>query len=203
VPRCAFSEGFLRQGGRNCPVDGAPARNAGRHPPPGPDNGLSRGAIRDALETMARKGAVLCVSRRGQDHFALVPFVVGMFEFQAGSLSAETYRDTLTYFKRGFALEYLSTALPQTRVVPIRKASAAAMRWPPMTRSAAWWSAPGAGWPGAVHLPQGKGPGGIPVPQDRPARDLPGPEGYVRPWPPAWAGQGHFHGPGIGAFGPQ
>jgi len=85
------------------------------------DNGISRGAIRDALEAMARKGAVLGVSRQGQDHFALVPFVVGMYEFQAGSLSAETYRDTLTYFKRGFALEYLSTALPQTRVVPIRQ----------------------------------------------------------------------------------
>ncbi len=77
--------------------------------------------IRTLLEAMARKGAVLNVCREGREHYALVPLVVGMFEFQAGNLSIEMYRDTLQYFKRGYALEYLSTAIPQTRVIPIRK----------------------------------------------------------------------------------
>jgi hypothetical protein len=90
----------------------------------GAGNGIGRAQVRSALEAMARKGAVLNVCREGEEHFALVPFVVGMFEFQCGSLSQEMYRDTVNYLKQGFALEYLSTALPQTRVIPIRRSLA-------------------------------------------------------------------------------
>lgn len=87
----------------------------------GAGNGFAPSDLLFAPEAMARKGAVLNVRRDGQEHFALIPFVVGMFEFQIDSLSKAMYRDTVSYFKQGFALEYLSTALPQTRVVPIRK----------------------------------------------------------------------------------
>ena len=77
--------------------------------------------IEAELQQMARRGAVLNVRRDGSEHYALLPFVVGMFEFQLDTLSAEMYQDTVAYFKSGFALEYLSTAVPQTRVVPIGK----------------------------------------------------------------------------------
>jgi ferredoxin len=77
--------------------------------------------IEAELKEMARQGAVLNVRRDGTEHYALLPFAVGMFEFQLDTLSAEMYQDTVTYFKSGFALEYLSTAVPQTRVVPIGK----------------------------------------------------------------------------------
>ena len=85
------------------------------------DKAYSPSEIEAELKQMARRGAVLNVRREGRELFALLPFVVGMFEFQLGTLSAGMYQDTLAYFKNGFALEYLSTAVPQTRVVPIRK----------------------------------------------------------------------------------
>jgi hypothetical protein len=77
--------------------------------------------IEAELKQMAHRGAILNVRRDGSEHYTLLPFVVGMFEFQLDTLSAEMYRDTVAYFKSGFALEYLSTAVPQTRVVPIGK----------------------------------------------------------------------------------
>jgi electron transport complex protein RnfB len=73
------------------------------------------------LAAMADKGAVLNLRRGGEERYALVPLVVGMYEFQVQRLSEGLYRDTVTYFKQGFGLEYFSTAVPQLRVVPIRK----------------------------------------------------------------------------------
>ncbi len=85
------------------------------------DRNLAFTEVAATLQSMARKGAVINVCRDGREHYALVPFVVGMFEFQLDRLSPEMYRDTVSYFKQGYALEFLSTALPQTRVIPIRK----------------------------------------------------------------------------------
>ncbi|MCA1754797.1 MAG: 4Fe-4S binding protein [Spirochaeta sp.] len=77
--------------------------------------------IESRLCDMAAKGAVL---RRtsGEDTFALLPFIVGMFEFQAERLTPEFVKDSTDYMKQGFAFEYLTTAKPQTRIIPVQRA---------------------------------------------------------------------------------
>ena len=69
-------------------------------------------------------GAELRILRRttGEDTFALLPFIVGMFEFQAERLTPEFIKDSTDYMKRGFAFEYLTTVKPQTRIIPVQRA---------------------------------------------------------------------------------
>ena len=76
------------------------------------------------LDEMAGKGGVFCKVIDGRKHYALVPFVVGMFEFQVTSLTARFYDEAIRYFREGYALEYLSTAVPQMRVIPINQSIA-------------------------------------------------------------------------------
>lgn len=90
-------------------------------------------AIELQLRDMAAKGAILrraVDSTRGNgsdilspdDTFALLPFIVGMFEFQAERLTPEFVKDSTDYMKQGFAFEYLTTAKPQTRIIPVNRA---------------------------------------------------------------------------------
>jgi len=86
-----------------------------------PHHSHSAAEIESRLRTMASKGAIL---RRtiGEDTFALLPFIVGMFEFQAERLTPEFVKDSTDYMKQGFAFEYLTTAKPQTRIIPVDRA---------------------------------------------------------------------------------
>ncbi len=74
------------------------------------------------LEKMAENGAVFCRVKEGRSHFALFPFVIGMFEFQLQRMTPGLYEDTARYFREGYALEYLSTSVPQMRVIPVETA---------------------------------------------------------------------------------
>ena len=76
------------------------------------------------LDEMVEKGGIFCKVVDGRKHYALVPFVVGMFEFQLGRLSPGFYEDAARYFRQGYALEYLSTAIPQMRVIPVQQSIA-------------------------------------------------------------------------------
>ncbi len=73
------------------------------------------------LTDMAAKGSILCRSNGEASHYALIPFVVGMYEFQIQRMTAELYKDAARYFREAFGLTYLSTAVPQMRVIPIRQ----------------------------------------------------------------------------------
>ncbi len=86
-----------------------------------PDHSESATGIESRLRTMAGNGAIL---RRttGEDTFALLPFIVGMFEFQSERLTPEFVKDSTDYMKQGFAFEYLTTAKPQTRIIPVDQA---------------------------------------------------------------------------------
>lgn len=83
--------------------------------------GGSGAEIESRLRTMAAKGAIL---RRtpGEDTYALLPFIVGMYEFQSERLTPEFVKDSIDYMKQGFAFEYLTTAKPQTRIIPVHRA---------------------------------------------------------------------------------
>lgn len=74
-------------------------------------------ALEDALRTMAGKGSILW--RKDAGTWALMPFVVGMFELQAARLDEDLYRDTVAFLKEGFGLELLASGEAQTRIIPI------------------------------------------------------------------------------------
>ena len=73
------------------------------------------------LDEMAKNGGVFCKTIDGRKHYALVPFVVGMYEFQVTRLTPGFYEDAARYFREGYALAYLSTAVPQMRVIPVEQ----------------------------------------------------------------------------------
>jgi Na+-translocating ferredoxin:NAD+ oxidoreductase subunit B len=73
----------------------------------------------DKLRSMASRGSLLF--RQTDSTFALLPFIVGMFEMQLNHLTREFSKDTRSYAIQSYALEYLSTGVPQTRVIPIHE----------------------------------------------------------------------------------
>ncbi|MBS3759222.1 MAG: 4Fe-4S binding protein [Desulfobacterales bacterium] len=73
------------------------------------------------LDSMAGKGAILKKEGGRVARYALVPFVIGMFEFQVNHLTPAFYKDTAQYFQEAYGLEYLSTPRPQMRVIPIEQ----------------------------------------------------------------------------------
>ncbi|MFO8112299.1 MAG: 4Fe-4S binding protein [Desulfosalsimonadaceae bacterium] len=82
-------------------------------------NGHDRAACETMLDEMAEKGSIFSKFVDGRTFYALAPFVVGMFEFQLSRLTPGFYEDAARYFREGYGLEYLSTAIPQMRVIPI------------------------------------------------------------------------------------
>lgn len=69
------------------------------------------------LDGMASKGIVL--RRAAEGTYALMPFIIGMFELQVGRLSRGLVEDTGAYLYRGYGLELLTTGEAQTRVIPV------------------------------------------------------------------------------------
>ncbi len=69
------------------------------------------------LRAMASKGSILRKATDGT--YALLPFVVGMYEMQIARLSRDLVRDTVDFMHQGFGLELLTTGEPQTRVIPV------------------------------------------------------------------------------------
>jgi Fe-S-cluster-containing hydrogenase component 2 len=69
------------------------------------------------LRSMASKGSLLF--RSTNESFALLPFVVGMYEMQISRLTREMCDDTSAYMREGYGLELLTTGTAQTRVIPV------------------------------------------------------------------------------------
>jgi len=82
---------------------------------------VSQQQCKQCLQEMAKKGSILCRTSDAEPRYALVPFVVGMYEFQIQRMTTELYQDATRYFREAFGLTYLSTALPQMRVIPIQQ----------------------------------------------------------------------------------
>lgn len=83
--------------------------------------GLTTERLEQLLESMAQKGAVFAKEIEGVTHYALVPFVIGMYEMQLSRMTAGYYLDTREYVTKKFGIEYLTTAVPQMRVIPVEK----------------------------------------------------------------------------------
>jgi H+/Na+-translocating ferredoxin:NAD+ oxidoreductase subunit B len=77
--------------------------------------------VKEGLEGMASKGSIYSKKVHEEYHYALSPYVVGIYEMQIGRLELDNLRDTKQFFNKGFGKEYLSTAVPQMRVIPVEK----------------------------------------------------------------------------------
>ncbi|MCP3966597.1 MAG: 4Fe-4S ferredoxin [Lentisphaerae bacterium] len=85
------------------------------------EDGVSTDDLKQRLENMGEKGCIFIRYRNKIAQYALHPFVVGMFEMQLYRLTPGYFMDTLNYGIQGFGMEYLSTKVPQMRIIPIEK----------------------------------------------------------------------------------
>jgi ferredoxin len=75
----------------------------------------------ELLSAMEKKGTIFLKFKENKPLYALHPFVIGMFEMQVKELNPAFFLDTHKYMIERFALEYLSTEVPQMRVVPVNR----------------------------------------------------------------------------------
>ena len=74
------------------------------------------------LDRIQKKGGIESKIKNGIKHYCCAPLVVGMYEFQLGRLTPEFIKDFNEYTSdKKFGVEFLSTALPQMRTIPIAK----------------------------------------------------------------------------------
>jgi ferredoxin len=86
------------------------------HLAPSPDK-LAR-----MLDRMLKKGGIEVKVENGCRYYANTPLVVGMYELQIGRLTPEFLKDFKEYTSGAhFGLEFLGTALPQMRTIPVER----------------------------------------------------------------------------------
>ena len=90
--------------------------------------GISPDELETRLEEMVEKGNTFRKKKDGAKVYASVPLVIGMLELQGSQLPLDVLQDINQYFQEGFAAEYVSTKIPQTRVIPVRKSITAEHR---------------------------------------------------------------------------
>ncbi len=84
-------------------------------------NGHSKTDIQKMLDNMEKHGAIFVKMVDGKKQYALHSFAVGIFEMKLPTMTANFYMDARKYMYQSFAMEFLSTALPQMRVIPVEK----------------------------------------------------------------------------------
>ena len=80
-----------------------------------------RQEFQQLLESMEKKGCIFVKIKDGEPYYALHPFAIGMFEMQIKRLTPSYFLDAHNYMLQGYAMEYLTTQVPQMRVIPINK----------------------------------------------------------------------------------
>ena len=82
----------------------------------------SPGELEKMLNRIRQKGGLESKVRDGRTHYANAPLVVGMYEMQLDRLTPGFVKDFNTYTgDRRFGIEFLGTALPQMRTIPVSK----------------------------------------------------------------------------------
>lgn len=87
----------------------------------GGDLSLSRDAVITMLNAMEKKGAIYAKKVDGTWRYALHPLLIGMYEMQLPVLNSSYYLDIREYTTKILGIEYLTTAIPQTRVIPVER----------------------------------------------------------------------------------
>jgi electron transport complex protein RnfB len=85
------------------------------------DDGISLDELKAGLAEIANKGGLWTKEKDGAQHYALMSLVLGMWEYQVGRLSPDWFANFGKYMEQGYGVEFLGTAVPQMRVVPIDK----------------------------------------------------------------------------------
>jgi len=82
--------------------------------------GRDKAEVRALLKNMARKGLIAAGKTEGGLGYGLLPFVVGIYENQAGSIDKEFATLFESYYKQSFA-EVMTTQPQYHRVVPVNE----------------------------------------------------------------------------------
>ena len=76
--------------------------------------------LEKVLDRIREKGGIEITVKDGQKHYCNLPFLIGIYELQVGSLNRELVKDLDEYTSnKKFGLEILSTELPQIRTIPV------------------------------------------------------------------------------------
>ncbi|MEJ2100424.1 MAG: 4Fe-4S binding protein [Desulfobacterales bacterium] len=84
--------------------------------------------VADLMEQMAKKGLLFRKRKGNGVRYAAVPYVVGIFEFQVGSMDEAFARDNEQYFEQVFLQASQSYKTPVLRTIPINREIVA--EWP-------------------------------------------------------------------------
>ncbi len=85
------------------------------------DSEISEERLQSMLDNMESHGAIFVKIVDGKKQYALHPFAVGLFEMKVPTMNANYYMDVRKYMYQSFAMAFLSTSLPQMRVIPVEK----------------------------------------------------------------------------------
>lgn len=78
--------------------------------------------LEEILDSTLKRGGIEQKFKNGSKHYACIPLVFGMYEFQNDRLTSEFRKDIKKYFSTtNFGIEFLSTKLPQMRTIPVSK----------------------------------------------------------------------------------
>ena len=80
---------------------------------------MSRKEVDTLLFSMEQKGTLLAKNGDGVWKYALQPLVIHMYEMQLSKLTPNFYLDLQNYMAQIGGIEYLTTAIPQMRVIPV------------------------------------------------------------------------------------
>jgi NAD-dependent dihydropyrimidine dehydrogenase PreA subunit len=85
------------------------------------DKKYERQEFKHLIESMEKKGCIFVKRKDRETYYALHPFVIGFFEMQLKRLTPSLYLDAHKYALQAYGMEYLTSHVPQLRVIPIDK----------------------------------------------------------------------------------
>lgn len=85
------------------------------------DREISKERLLSMLDNMESHGAIFVKIVGGKKQYALHPLAVGIWEMKVPTMTANYYMDFRKYMYQSFGMAFLSTPLPQMRVIPVEK----------------------------------------------------------------------------------
>jgi Na+-translocating ferredoxin:NAD+ oxidoreductase subunit B len=83
--------------------------------------GLDSSDTAEKMEKMAKKGLLFRHTKENESKYCAIPYVVGIFEFQLGTVDKELSRDMDEYFDAGFGKTIQAFKTPVMRAIPINR----------------------------------------------------------------------------------
>lgn len=77
--------------------------------------------VSQLMETMAQKGLLFRLRKPESVRYAAVPFVAGIFEYQANRLNKKISRNIQQYYDEGFSRSIMACKHPPMRPIPVDK----------------------------------------------------------------------------------